>query len=683
MRMLSGTMSSVSANTGFKRTCGIQRLESRLLFSAAVSATLPPVTEARTAGAQSINLDNYFSGTGVAANTYDFNTSLGVIPVQLTPSITPLTVANFLTYVNSGAYNDTVIHRLAAGFVWQAGGFNYSNGAFNTIPTNAPVQNEFSQSNVLGTIAMAKLSSDPNSATDQFFFNLADNSKNLDTQNGGFTVFGHVLGDAGLAVTNAIGNETTVSDPHDATGNFSSVPVQNGAAGITASNLLYINSIVPVTNAFTVSSDNPSVVSATINGDALSFTPASHGTANITISASGDDGSTVSQTFAVTVPDATPIAIGTGSGVRSAVYKDVDGSTVHLVLSGNGTSATLSFDGGSIATTKKGSTLTVNGDFLSLNQIDMAGTSRATVLHINASGSGASIGGISSDGSVERIVAPNITLTGSSSIANGLFFLNLGSVASGATFYAHAFGSITFKGDVAGSLSSPGPINILTMHGKWGGSLQVQFINKIHAKDVSANISVAAGIGVLNFNGTFSGNLAAGFLAKGNIRSLSGASLTMIDANADDIAKLNIHDSTNSTIETAGSMGVLNIAQPVAATQILAGISPSSLTPPTATDAAAGIGTIAKLRIGGSRTANGFADSSIGAFELMNVSIGNIVDNPSTAAFYGIAAGRIVQLHASLNSKRFSIVGVSNEAILKQRLTKQGIAPTNVTLEIA
>lgn len=145
----------------------------------------------------------------------------------------PLTEANFLQYVNGGLYNDTLMHRLAfdsttgAPFVLQGGGYYPS---YLTLPSplnialnpnavvdldgnlstpNPTVQNEFLNSpfrtNGPGTIAMAKLSGDPNSASNQFFFNLGDNSNNLDNQNGGFTVFGQIVGD-GMSLLNAYSN---------------------------------------------------------------------------------------------------------------------------------------------------------------------------------------------------------------------------------------------------------------------------------------------------------------------------------------------------------------------------------------------------------------------------------------------------------------------------------------------
>lgn len=126
-------------------------------------------------------------------------TNLGSITLELLTDDAPDTVDNFLNYVNSGRYNNTIFHRLAKGFVAQAGGFTSSSptftnrNQFTSVVTDPPIDNEYKLSNVRGTVAMAKLGGDPDSATSQFFINLADNSSNLNNQNGGFTVFANVV----------------------------------------------------------------------------------------------------------------------------------------------------------------------------------------------------------------------------------------------------------------------------------------------------------------------------------------------------------------------------------------------------------------------------------------------------------------------------------------------------------
>lgn len=119
----------------------------------------------------------------------------------------PVTVQNFLHYVRAGSYatNNLFFHRLLPGFVLQGGGFGTRETRSATkafvsarpIPTFPTITNEFAVgpkvSNTYGTIAMAKLGGNPNSASAQWFFNLANNGANLDAQNGGFTVFGRVV----------------------------------------------------------------------------------------------------------------------------------------------------------------------------------------------------------------------------------------------------------------------------------------------------------------------------------------------------------------------------------------------------------------------------------------------------------------------------------------------------------
>lgn len=139
-----------------------------------------------------------------AGTLVQFRSIFGDVEVELLDAEKPATVQNFLRYIADGAYRDTFFHRSVPNFVLQGGGYwvtnrGTTNAAFSTITHRAPVTNEFATgpfvSNGPGTIAMAK-TSDPNSATSEFFFNLVDNASSLDSTNnsGGFTVFGRVVG---------------------------------------------------------------------------------------------------------------------------------------------------------------------------------------------------------------------------------------------------------------------------------------------------------------------------------------------------------------------------------------------------------------------------------------------------------------------------------------------------------
>ena len=138
--------------------------------------------------------------TALAANPQvELDTTAGVIKIELYPDAAPKTVANFLDYVKSGHYNGTQFHRVIDGFMVQGGGFTTD---FKQKPTKPPIPIESESSskaglkNVPGTVAMAR-TSDPNSATSQFFINVNDNSRLNFTaatpQGYGYTVFGKVV----------------------------------------------------------------------------------------------------------------------------------------------------------------------------------------------------------------------------------------------------------------------------------------------------------------------------------------------------------------------------------------------------------------------------------------------------------------------------------------------------------
>jgi cyclophilin family peptidyl-prolyl cis-trans isomerase len=116
-------------------------------------------------------------------------TSLGTIKVELDAKNAPISVENFLTYVKAGHYNGTIFHRVIKDFMIQGGGMD---SAMTELPTRKPIKNEHSNGlqNRRGTIAMAR-TSDPNSATAQFFINLKDNDF-LD-KGDGYAVFGRVI----------------------------------------------------------------------------------------------------------------------------------------------------------------------------------------------------------------------------------------------------------------------------------------------------------------------------------------------------------------------------------------------------------------------------------------------------------------------------------------------------------
>ncbi|MDT3543707.1 peptidylprolyl isomerase A [Cronobacter sakazakii] len=119
-------------------------------------------------------------------------TSAGNIELELNSQKAPATVKNFVDYVNSGFYNNTIFHRVIPGFMVQGGGFTAD---MQQKPTNAPVKNEADNGlpNARGTIAMAR-TAEKDSATSQFFINVADNAfLNHGQRDFGYAVFGKVV----------------------------------------------------------------------------------------------------------------------------------------------------------------------------------------------------------------------------------------------------------------------------------------------------------------------------------------------------------------------------------------------------------------------------------------------------------------------------------------------------------
>jgi len=152
-------------------------------------------------------------GAMAADPQVDLKTTAGTIRLELYPGKAPKTVENFLRYVKDGHFDGTIFHRVIAGFMIQGGGFD---AAYRQKPTRAPIANEAQAGvkaglkNEPGTIAMAR-TSDPNSATAQFFINVNDNTflnwGDARSDGHGYAVFGKVVG--GMDVVTRIAKSPT------------------------------------------------------------------------------------------------------------------------------------------------------------------------------------------------------------------------------------------------------------------------------------------------------------------------------------------------------------------------------------------------------------------------------------------------------------------------------------------
>jgi cyclophilin family peptidyl-prolyl cis-trans isomerase len=290
-------------------------------------------------------------------------TSLGDITLLLSDA-TPITSANFLRYVRDGRYDDTVFHRSVADFIVQGGGFEVASG-YPDIGDFGTIQNEFQQAkaaagggkvNVRGTVAMAKLEGNANSASSEFFINVNDNSSNLDNQNSGFTVFARVLG-GGLRVADAINNLQTV----DAT------------------------AINPVLGQIPVISsgghNNPVVVGA----------------------------ARVQQVRPITLDQRT----------RLVTWVDQNGVVTNISLSGGGR-ATLTFIAGAgVRVREQGTHVTISGGGVTLEEVTTSQTTKGSTLSISGANGRPQIGSIVvAGGNLGRIDAGGVRLLGDITAAN-------------------------------------------------------------------------------------------------------------------------------------------------------------------------------------------------------------------------------------------------------------------------
>lgn len=332
-------------------------------------------------GSNSIDLRQYFGAPDLTGSTIvQINTVLGPINLKLLSSDAPLTVQNFLNYVTTSAYANSMIHRSVPGFVIQGGGYT-ATVPTSAIAANATVQNEFKVLNTRGTIAMAKSPGNPNSATNQWFINLTNNTDLDDpANNGGYTAFGRVVG-TGMTVADAIAALQRL----DAGSPFDELPVRNYTGGdLTAANLVAVNSVAVIplyataagqtsVISFSGSVDVENVIAGTFNGSSLELSTIGQtdGVVNITITATDSNGNHVSDEFKLTVSH----IISAGSGTQVNFNTPHPNGNVYDQVLLTGTTATVTADSGQ---STRLSFIDLNDDIVQL-EFSGAGTLKVTL----------------------------------------------------------------------------------------------------------------------------------------------------------------------------------------------------------------------------------------------------------------------------------------------------------------
>lgn len=306
-----------------------------------VTGQIADFTEYAGAPARSIDLTTAFSDSDASA-AVRMTTVLGTMDIVLFGQEKPITVANFLNYVDQGRYfkidptngqlASSFVHRSMPGFIIQGGGFlgtvdpqNPNDALPTAVAPFPPIQNEPGISNKRGTIAMAQFGSDANSATSQWFINLADNT-GLDVRSGGdnaadpYTVFGRVAG-TGMTVADSI----AAVPRYNFGPPFDTLPLRNYTSPNPprVQNLVSlpgIAQIAPLT--FSAMSDSANV-GVTLSGTKLLVSGNNVGSALVTVTATDLDGASVSQSFTVNVVSAPGRLVNVSTRMQVGLDDDV------------------------------------------------------------------------------------------------------------------------------------------------------------------------------------------------------------------------------------------------------------------------------------------------------------------------------------------------------------------------
>ena len=285
-----------------------------------VKAPLPTVTVLQGGAVSSVDLRTYFEVADIHGQIVQLRTSLGSFNIELLPATAPLSVANFLSYVNGGKYANSFIHRSDQGLgVIQGGGYFINTAVpldVEPIVKDPPIALEYSLPNVRGTLSMAR-TSELNSGTSEWFVNAVDNTTTLgQTNGGGYAVFGRVTG-TGMTVVDAIHALTA----YNAGIPFNQLPLTGYTSGtpIAVANLVVMNAAeaVPVFPAtagqnavvqFSVANTNTAVVTTTVSASTLNIAlvPGAAGIADVTVTATDTNGNAVQNAFRITVTPSPP-----------------------------------------------------------------------------------------------------------------------------------------------------------------------------------------------------------------------------------------------------------------------------------------------------------------------------------------------------------------------------------------
>jgi len=693
---------AVAARRRRRLAAAVESLESRTLLSVSVSQQIAPISLPVGTGT-TLNLAPDFTDPQTTGTFVQFQTSLGEVEVQLFDQSTPLTVANFLQYVNGGLYNGTIIHRSVSDFVVQGGGYT-TTGA--PITTFAPVQNEPGISNTQGTIAMAKVSGEPDSATSQFFFNTADNSQVLDNENGGFTVFGDIV--QGLNVVEEINNLTTVSTTLGPT-SFPNLPLLSPTGGTSPSNLVQVTSVATVAApqlTIAAVSDNTKLLTTSVSGEDLSLNAVAgqSGYAHVTVTATGPSGTSVTQVVRVHVVGAQTLNVPLGGGhPRSVSYRDSSGNTATVTFSGPG-SGIAAFSGTGLSL--RGGA--VHGTDVGLDSFTANGTTAASSLNITGPASRTktvAVGDLTFNGSAGAVRLQHATLDGDLAVSGSVRDLVIDSAEDGSISVGSGSGLAINAGIfVNESLTSLAPITQLKAddwinpsggEGVTAPSIKVLKVDADFTPGLTldgtgsqllGSIRVGAFIGgtwtvpgklpklrvggtAADFDGTFTTSIPVlslplgmgGDLTLPSIGELKTGSMTdafvrlngAFAAGKTDLGRLKVAGEIDgSAVVSTGNIGAIS-ARGIVLSTLYAGVGSveTGQNLPTLSTDFSSHASIASVQTRGVDKALGFSASDVAAWTLGNLQLGKTSVNNDGSAF-GISAHTVAGLSAFDVSKK-------------------------------
>jgi cyclophilin family peptidyl-prolyl cis-trans isomerase len=691
----------------------VEFFESRLMFHASAPIVpLPDITRPTNATADTIDLSQSFAEATSTATRVAFGFDLGRVVVELFDTAAPLTVANFLNYSRSERYDNTVIHRSAnlgppnnTPFVIQGGGYRESD--LRHIATDAAVQNEFRPNTVQrGTIAMAKQGGNPNSATSEWFFNLRDNKDILDPQNGGFTSFGQVLGNGMTVVDQIAALPTTTRSGITEQGgpiSLSDFPIEK-TPPTPPQDYVNVEYIAELPKLASVSSSNTGIVTAGLSGTSLvlNYVPGAFGTATITINGTDRTGAPVSDSFDVGVGFA-DVNVGEGTTARTVTYTDADGTVG--VVTVNGGTARITFEGGGVTQTPSGRNIDVTGTGLEMASLTAIGGTPSVTVKTKGGGDGVlSLGGLNG-GAIRSFSGKTVVLKGTSNIQQGIGRLDLAqtqaaSITIGAPADPRLTPAITIGGAATDTdITSAGAIKSLRVgswgstdaeadtvstpmlaslqsNGDFGGSLTLtgaQSGNTINTAKVKGAVSgtwavagfagnVSAGSTaaswVANFGGSLrtlavagdlSGTVTANSINTVKAGSVTGANLTLTQpaaAGAVALRSLNskgamANTNLRATASDIGTVAALSITN----STIFAGFNPENAALPTALTDITGNTTIRGVTVR-NRSAASFVNSDVAAHNIGKLNLG-VVQTANAGVPFGAAADSITSVVAN------------------------------------